>query len=77
MAVILSVTLWRRLKDPAMTKEQLKSKQSQLMIAVSSALGIAIGCVLGMFPLLFKVVLSECSVGDQTRPHRRRSLGIR
>lgn len=41
------------MKDPNLTKEQLKSKFIRILTMIASMLGITIGCLLGMFPLLF------------------------
>ena len=41
------------LPDPMLTTEQLKSSAVKRTTLISSAVGIAVGCLLGMLPLLF------------------------
>lgn len=41
------------IKDPQLTVEQLKSKTVKMLTVLASMLGITLGCILGMFPLLF------------------------
>ena len=41
------------LPDPMLTTEQLKSAAVKRTTLISSAVGIAVGCLLGMLPLLF------------------------
>ena len=41
------------LKDPQLTLEQMKSRPVQRVTLMSSAVGMTIGCLLGMIPLLF------------------------
>ena len=40
-------------EDPDFTKEQLKSKLIRMLTMLASMIGITVGCLLGMFPLLF------------------------
>lgn len=41
------------LPAPAMTAAQLSMKKTKVIGLLSSSLGISIGCILGMVPLLF------------------------
>mmetsp|Transcript_16025 Transcript_16025/g.26883 ORF Transcript_16025/g.26883 Transcript_16025/m.26883 type:complete len:356 (+) Transcript_16025:83-1150(+) len=41
------------IEDPELTVEQLKSKTVKMLTVLASMLGITLGCLLGMFPLLF------------------------
>ena len=41
------------LPDPMLTTEQLKTSAVKRTTLISSAIGIAVGCILGMLPLLF------------------------
>ena len=41
------------IRDPELTLEQLKSQTVRMLTVLASMLGITIGCLLGMFPLLF------------------------
>jgi len=41
------------MNPPNLTEEQLESKSARIAANGGRALGVAIGCVLGMFPLLF------------------------
>ena len=41
------------IKDPNLTREQLKSKSMRMWTILASMLGITLGCLLGMLPLLF------------------------
>jgi hypothetical protein len=41
------------LPDPKLTREQLSQFMVRLVRFLAMALGISIGCLLGMFPLLF------------------------
>jgi len=42
------------LKDPKLTRAQSGTRQAKLVSTTAAAVGIIIGCILGMFPLLFK-----------------------
>jgi len=41
------------MNPPNLTEEQLDSKSARIAVNGGRALGVAIGCILGMFPLLF------------------------
>lgn len=42
------------LKDPKLTKAQAKTKKAQMVSTTAAAIGIIVGCLLGMFPLLLQ-----------------------
>ncbi|VDM80155.1 unnamed protein product [Strongylus vulgaris] len=41
------------IKHPVLTSEQLDSSKSRWTTHSSRAIGLSIGCIIGMFPLLF------------------------
>ncbi|KAK0399381.1 hypothetical protein QR680_003017 [Steinernema hermaphroditum] len=41
------------IKHPVLTSEQLESSQSRYTVNIARAIGLTIGCFIGMFPLLF------------------------
>jgi len=47
------------MNPPNLTDEQLDSRSARIATNAGRALGVAIGCVLGMFPLLFYATTTE------------------
>uniref|UniRef100_A0A1I7XZW0 Transmembrane protein 65 n=1 Tax=Steinernema glaseri TaxID=37863 RepID=A0A1I7XZW0_9BILA len=41
------------IKHPVLTSEQLESSQARYTVNMARAVGLTIGCIIGMFPLLF------------------------
>jgi len=41
------------IKNPVLTAEQMESQRTRIAINLARALGLTVGCVIGMFPLLF------------------------
>ena len=52
------------IKDPQLTKAQAKTKKAQLVSTTAAAVGIIIGCLLGMLPLMLEGKLFKKKTGE-------------
>ena len=58
------------MNPPNLTVDQLDSRSARIASNAGRALGVAIGCVLGMFPLLF----IDSTASTETNQHEEESL---
>lgn len=53
-------------KDPLLTSSQLRLSSVRMSISFGCAVGISIGCILGMFPLLLMGDMTDSHEGGKT-----------